>query len=76
MTNITEHDLTAEEWREYEWDGSTYRIDSPTALYLKDGGTTHRVRDEAGIVHLVPAPGERGCALRWKPRNASEPVQF
>lgn len=67
-------DVTAEIYREYDFGGRTYRIDDPQALYI--GTTTHRVVDLSGVVHCVPAPGQSGCALRWKPRNSAAPVQF
>ena len=68
------HDLTKEQWREYDWDGRVYRIFAPSELFI--GKTSHRVVDATGIVHLCPAPGERGCVVRWQPKNAAEPVQF
>ena len=55
-----------EEWREYDFGGRTYRIDSPTIAQFRRGGETHRVTDANGIVHCVPAPGVNGCVLRWK----------
>lgn len=67
-------DLTKEQWREYDFSGRVYRIDSPLTLWI--GTTTHRVLDGAGVVHCVPAPGQDGCALRWKPKDAGEPIQF
>lgn len=75
-------DLTKEEYREYEFlwavDPSVlyrqYRVTAPQKLWI--GTTTHRVLDGAGMVHCVPAPGERGCVLRWKPKDAADPVQF
>lgn len=67
-------DLTGEQWREYDFGGRVYRIEAPQRLYI--GTTTHRVLDDAGVVHCLPAPGERGCALRWKPKDATAPVQF
>ncbi len=57
--------LTSEPWREYDFGGRVYRIDSPRTLYLREGGMTHRVMDKKGIVHCVPAPGYFGCVLRW-----------
>lgn len=66
--------LTGESWREYDFGGRVYRIESPQALWI--GTTTHRVLDAAGVVHCVPAPGEKGCVLRWQPKNAAEPIQF
>jgi len=55
-----------EEWREYDFDGRIYRIENPVSVEFREGSKTHRVTDEAGIVHCVPAPGQQGCVLRWK----------
>ena len=64
---MKEHNLRGiEEWREYDFGGRVYRIDKPVSLHFREGGSTHRVVDEAGIVHCVPAPGKDGCVLRWK----------
>jgi hypothetical protein len=71
-------DLSQEKWREYDFmDGAnarTYRIVEPASLYV--GTTTHRVVDKGGTVHCVPAPGFRGCILRWEPKDKANPVQF
>lgn len=67
-------DISKELWREYDFDGRVYRIDGPRQLFI--GDTTHRIVDAAGVVHLAPAPGERGCVVRWMPHDAAEPVQF
>jgi hypothetical protein len=70
-------DLRDEAWREYDFTGRTYLIQNPVALYMRPGGTTHRVLDSKGIVHCVPAPGYFGCVLRWMPRaDATSPVSF
>jgi len=58
--------LKDEEWREYEFKGVIYRIVDPVALWV--GSTTHRIIDEQGVIHCVPAVGYHGCILRWKPR--------
>lgn len=68
--------LSDEAWREYDFGSRIYRINSPTELYTRPGGTTHRVVDALGTVHCVPAPGHHGCVLRWQTRDASEPVLF
>jgi hypothetical protein len=67
-------DISKEQWREYDFGGRTYRIESPRQLFI--GTTTHRVVDANGVVHCVPAPGQDGCAARWQPRDAADPVQF
>lgn len=69
-------DLTVEKWREYDFGGRTYRIDSPQRLYLSESGSTHRVLDKAGVVHCLPAPGKCGCVLRWESVDPSKPVAF
>lgn len=69
-------DISDESWREYDFGGRVYKIDLPETLYLSESGTTHRVLDSKGIVHCVPAPGHLGCALRWKPVDPDNPVQF
>lgn len=71
---MDERDLTKELWREYDFGGRTYRVDTPVRLWI--GTTMHRVLDSKGIVHCAPAPGEKGCIVRWQPKNGAEPVQF
>ena len=69
-------DLTSELWREYDFGGRVYRIDKPKQLFMRPGGTTHRVVDISGIVHCCPAPGYMGCVLRWRSKDSSKPVAF
>ncbi len=82
MSNMISNDLSDEEWREYEFPVSdfdkkiVYRIHDPKTLFYRVGGSTHRVLDSAGVVHLLPGPGFRGCVIRWKPRNTTAPVAF
>ena len=66
MTDLTYHDLeeVGEAWREYDFAGRVYRIEKPVGLWLREGGTTHRVADSAGVLHIVPAPGQFGCVVR------------
>lgn len=69
MSDLKKIDLVGvEEWREYEFDGrdQPYRINSPKCVEFRPDSTTHRVTGADGIVHCVPAPGYRGCVLRWK----------
>lgn len=55
-----------EDWREYDFDRRVYRINKPASVEFREGGETHRVTDATGITHCVPAPGHRGCVLRWQ----------
>jgi len=66
-SDLVIHDLTGtEEWREYDFEGRVYRINKPVSVAYRPGGTTHRVTDEEGVIHCVPAPGLFGCVLRFK----------
>lgn len=65
MINLTEHDISVEAWREYDFKDRIYRINNPVSLYIRPGGTTHRIVDSEGITHCVPAPGVNSCVLRW-----------
>lgn len=67
-------DISSELYREYDFGGRVYRIDSPKLLYV--GDTTHRVVDSENVVHCAPAPGNEGCVVRWKAKDTSNPVQF
>lgn len=73
---LNEKDLTSECWREYDFGGRVYRIDLPKRLFYNSHGAFHRILDEQGIVHCVPAPGEHGCVIRWKPKDSKNPVAF
>jgi hypothetical protein len=73
---VVEKDLLVEAWREYDFGGRVYRIDAPVTLFYREGGTTHRVVDAAGVTHCVPAPGHQGCVLRWLSKDAGCPVVF
>jgi hypothetical protein len=70
--------LKTELWREYDIPGrpGPYRIVDPVALYVRPGGTTHRVVDASGVTHCVPAPGQSGTVLRWQTRDPATPVDF
>lgn len=68
--------LDAEQWREYDFNGRVYRIDLPVCFWYRAGGATHRVLDQKGVIHCVPAPGQGGCVLRWQNKEGLDPVQF
>lgn len=76
--SLVKKDISTEAWREYEFgaDRTVYRIDNPKTLYIREGGSTHRVVDSNGVVHCVPAPGQQGCVLRWQNVDQSVPVNF
>lgn len=76
MSEVTQSDISDEASREYDFGGRVYRINSPVTLFMRPGGTTHRVLDANGVVHCVPAPGQGDCVLRWTPKNPAAPVQF
>jgi hypothetical protein len=76
MSNLVTNSLTCEEYREYDFGGRVYRINSPVTLTIRDGGETHRVLDAEGIVHCVPKPGVAGCVLRWKDHTDAAPESY
>lgn len=66
MSELVSIDVAdVEQWREYDFGGRVYRIDAPAKVEFRAGGETHRVTDDSGVVHCVPAPGHLGCVLRW-----------
>jgi len=73
---MKEFDLSKEAWREYDFGGRVYRIYLPKSLFLRPGGTTHRVVGFDGIVHCLPSVGVQGCVLRWKNQDPDNPVNF
>lgn len=76
--NLKEFDITCELWRSYDIPGrdGRYTISNPQKLFIREGGTTHRVLDSEGIVHCVPAPGNCGCILTWKNKDPEKPCNF
>lgn len=73
---LQKRSIDEELWREYDWAGRTYRIQNPKWVYIRPGGTTHRVVDSQGISHCLPSPGVMGCVVRWQNPETSEPVNF
>ena len=79
MNKLKEFDISREMWREYDWPARfsfPYRIENPVKLFIRPGGSTHRVVDSEGIVHCVPSVGVNGCVLRWKNSDKEKPVNF
>jgi hypothetical protein len=68
--------ILTEEWREYDFGGRVYRINLPVALFMRKGGSTHRILDRDDVVHCLPAPGYNGCILRWSNKDKTNPVEF
>ena len=90
-STLIKRSIDGELWREYEWDevkqdrrGTlhrtgervTYRIINPVLLFIRPGGTTHRVVDSDGVAHCVPSVGLLGCVIRWKNPPGDQPVNF
>lgn len=67
-------DLSCEQYRVYQYRGSTVRANDPVALYV--GKSTHRVLLSSGKVLCVPVPGLYGCALTWENKEGYDPVGF
>jgi hypothetical protein len=73
---MIEKDISHESWREYVYeDGKVYRIENPVTLYLREGGTGHRVLDKTGVTHWVPV--NTWHCIRWLtlPENG-KPAEF
>ena len=79
-----ELDISKEMWREYEWifelsgehEKMVYRINEPQKLFIRPGGSTHRVVDSDGVSHCLPSVGVFGCVLRWENFDKEKPVNF
>jgi len=71
-------DLSDESSRTYHFaSGHRYLILNPKTLYTRPGGTTHRVVDDDGTVHLVAFPGPNAdTVITWEPRTLDKPVAF
>ena len=73
-------DLTSEAYREYVQAANpheAYRINNPVALYRREGGTTHRVVDESGLVHCVPCGAlHPNTIIRWRNKDITNPVNW
>ena len=81
--SLTYKDISSEEARTYDFkvvglnghdEYRAYSIQRPVRVYV--GKTTHRVVDEHGVVHCVPAPGQMGCVLRWIVKKGQPEVSY
>lgn len=58
-------DVSSEEYREYVFLGKgIIKIDNPTHVAVSKSG--HRVLDEAGVSHFIPAEWQ---AIHWKAKE-------
>ena len=70
-------DISTEEVRVYEVAGAgEYRIANPVGVYLREGGTTHRVVDSQGICHCIPFPNEGRTVIRWQNKDLRVPCNW
>lgn len=72
-TELTEHKLEGVLWREYDLGFRVYRIDRPVRFWTRKGGTTHRVQDATGVVHVVPITN---AIIRYEKEAGVHPCQF
>jgi len=77
-SDLNKFDISCEEYREYFLidSGHTYRIDKPVSLYIRKGGSTHRVVDSIGVMHCVLSPETGRAVLRWKNKADQKDVVF
>lgn len=77
-SDLNKFDISCEEYREYYLVASdyTYRINNPVSLYVRKGGTTHRVIDADGVAHCVLSPETGRSVLRWKNKANQKEVMF
>jgi hypothetical protein len=74
---LDEYDISEEAYREVILpSGFVYQIEDPKTLYMRRGGTTHRVVDANGVTHCYPSPSEGTSIIRWKRRDGKPPVRF
>ena len=78
---INSHDITTELYREYRWINKfgheqVIRIDNPMTLFIREGGATHRILREDGVVFCVPSPHICGVVLSWKNKDVTKPCEF
>lgn len=64
--------VDGESYREYDMGDRVYRIEKPVRVYPLIG--VHKVVDAAGVAHVVPAPGFKGCVLRIGPKQSAAPA--
>lgn len=70
IEGLEKYDIENEEYREYILPNKEiYKIVNPKFLYLRDGGSTHRIVDSSGVIHCIPFGKDASVVLRWKNRE-------
>lgn len=72
MADLIERNLEGVLWREYDTGDRVYRIERPVKFWYREGGSTHRVLDAGGIVHIVPA----SAIIRYQKEPGVDQCQF
>ena len=78
---LRSHDISSEKWREYiDYDGdgavlARIPIRNPKTLITRPGGSTHRIVDAEGIVHIVEFP-RAGRVVVYEPGTQEKPCLF
>lgn len=57
-------DISSEQYREYDFNGVSVRIDRPAYLAVSENG--HRVLDESGVSHYI---GFDGFYFKWESKD-------
>ena len=52
-----------------------HEIVDPIAVYIRPGGTTHRVVDSTGLVHCVAFPNMGRTTFTWRNHDQTTPVK-
>lgn len=77
IEGLSLRDISTEEVRVYETAGiGEYRISNPVGVYLREGGTTHRIVDSQGICHCIAFPNEGRTVLRWQNKDLTVPCNW
>lgn len=77
IEGLSLRDISTEEVRVYETAGiGEYRIAQPVGVYLREGGTTHRVVDRQGVCHCIAFPNEGRTVLRWQNKDLTVPCNW
>lgn len=73
---LIERDISSEQWREVLMKDFSVIIDKPVKLMYREGGSTHRVVTETGVVYCYPAPETGKAIITWKSKDGLPEVAF